>query len=140
MDIKESNIFLSLTSDWYLGDFGSSKFINEAITSTNIEFYVGGNLRGTRAKCEYDWFMLLVVLLRQVIYDPPNAMHILCDKDVFSVAKISNFIDSIEDENVKIACDELKELSKLNTIYDLINNERELRREELMKYSNSKVY
>ena len=62
MDVKGDNILLDGNGNWFLGDFGSCRFIGETILSTTEMFYHSRLLR-TPAHPRHDYFMLLVVLL-----------------------------------------------------------------------------
>lgn len=114
MDIKESNILIKESSDGktrlFLGDSGSSKVIGESITSTNIASYSRKILLRQPALAEYDWFMLLMTLLRQSLSDKTLWMTILCDSDEkFSNSKIKMYINSLEDKKLKEFFDSLDE-------------------------------
>jgi hypothetical protein len=62
MDVKGDNILLDGNGNWFLGDFGSCRFIGETILSTTEMFYHSRLLR-TPAHPRHDYFMLLVVLI-----------------------------------------------------------------------------
>ena len=62
MDVKGDNILLDGNGNWFLGDFGSCRFIGETILSTTEMFYHSRLLR-IPAHPRHDYFMLLVVLL-----------------------------------------------------------------------------
>lgn len=65
MDVKEGNIFIK-DGQWFLGDFGSCVHINDAVVSTTRGCYPGSVLIGKPAAWRYDWYMLCVVLVRQL--------------------------------------------------------------------------
>ena len=67
MDIKASNIFIAADGHWVLGDFGSSERIGEVITSSNLQAFSKTPVVGQAADTKYDWFMLLLVLLREYL-------------------------------------------------------------------------
>ena len=79
MDIKSDNIFIDADSSWVLGDFGSSRIIGTNITSSNLLHYVRFNLGNAEPK--YDWFMLLLVLLKETLEIKNTWLEILCGDD-----------------------------------------------------------
>jgi len=101
MDIKESNIFIDHGGNWYIGDFGSSKEINEKITSTNLNFYLKKSILNQPANTKYDYFMLLMVLLRQTIEDKKWIDHLCGEDEKFSREKIEKYLKEMtnKDEN-----------------------------------------
>ena len=66
MDVKGSNIFIDQAGDWYLGDFGSTCNIGHKVITTTPSFYPT-NLCGLPALPKYDWFMLLVTVLIELM-------------------------------------------------------------------------
>jgi serine/threonine protein kinase len=70
LDIKGSNIFIGKEtgSPWCIGDFGSSRRVGETVLSTTFFFYKK-DIRKTPALAEYDWYMLLVVILIESLDD-----------------------------------------------------------------------
>ena len=65
MDVKADNIFVNLSGAWFLGDFGSACKVNNKIQSSTEVFYYE-RIIGQPAETKYDWFMLLVTLLREL--------------------------------------------------------------------------
>ena len=57
---------VDIAGQWWIGDFGSSVRIGEAIVSTTPSCHPKGtHLLGSPARWEYDWYMLAVALLHQ---------------------------------------------------------------------------
>lgn len=79
MDIKADNIFIGSDKTWVLGDFGSSKSIGAKITTSNLVHYVRYPL--TTAETIYDWFMLLLVFLKESLQEKNTWISVLCDAD-----------------------------------------------------------
>jgi hypothetical protein len=70
MDVKEGNIFIK-DGQWFLGDFGSCVLIEEAVLSTTRGCYPDSDLIGKPAAWRYDWYMLCVVIVRQLdVHNP----------------------------------------------------------------------
>jgi serine/threonine protein kinase len=113
MDIKESNIFLKFEERktvLLLGDFGSSKFSSEPITSTNLDFYSKTGLRNKPAIFQYDWYMLLITLLRQTLDDKTTWMAMFCGTDEkFSNDLICRYLGAIEHVQLKELLCEVKD-------------------------------
>ena len=80
MDVKGSNILIDQAGDWYLGDFGSARDVNEAISTTTPSFYPV-SLCGLPAHPKYDWFMLLVTILIELMPKKQEWAKELCDTD-----------------------------------------------------------
>jgi serine/threonine protein kinase len=80
MDVKGSNILIDQTGDWYLGDFGSARDINEAVFTTTPSFYPI-SLCGLPAHPKYDWFMLLVTILIELMPKKLAWAKELCDTE-----------------------------------------------------------
>jgi len=80
MDVKGSNIFIDQAGDWYLGDFGSTCVKGETVTTTTPSFYPT-NLGSTRAYPKYDWFMLLVTILIEMMPKKHEWAKELCDTE-----------------------------------------------------------
>lgn len=96
MDIKADNIFVDDNKGWVLGDFGSSKRIGERITTSNLVHYARFNL--TFAEEKYDWFMLLLVLLKESMENKHDWISVLCGADgKYDAVKIKSYIDTIHD-------------------------------------------
>jgi serine/threonine protein kinase len=64
-DIKYGNIFV-VDNVWYLGDFGSMKKVGQPVTSTTFAYY-RSNIIHQPAHPRVDYYMLLVVLLKQTL-------------------------------------------------------------------------
>ena len=62
MDVKGDNVFFDAHGAWYLGDFGSACVVDSPIRSTTESFY-HCSVVGRPARPQYDWFMLLVMLI-----------------------------------------------------------------------------
>ncbi len=70
LDVKAMNIFVNGNGDWFLGDFGSCKPINELITSSSEQFYFKDIVfKSTLADPIIDWFMFLVLLMIETLVD-----------------------------------------------------------------------
>ena len=80
MDVKGSNILIDQAGDWYLGDFGSARDVNEAIFTTTPSYYPV-SLCGLAAHPKYDWFMLLVTILIELMPKKQEWAKELCDTD-----------------------------------------------------------
>ena len=78
MDVKGSNIFIDQAGDWYLGDFGSTRNIGENVLTTTPSFYPT-SLSGLPALPKYDWFMLLVAILIEVMPRKQDWAAALCE-------------------------------------------------------------
>lgn len=61
MDVKADNVFVDTNGDFFLGDFGSCKFIGDEVSSSTNIFY-HSNLNGCKAHPKIDLFMFLVML------------------------------------------------------------------------------
>jgi serine/threonine protein kinase len=70
LNVKGSNIFVGKESGspWCMGDFYSSRQVGEPVLSTTFFFYKK-DIRKTPALAEYDWYMLLVVILIESLDD-----------------------------------------------------------------------
>jgi len=80
MDVKGSNIFIDQGGDWYLGDFGSTCDSGEAVITTTPSFYPN-NLCGLPAHPKYDWFMLLVTILIELMPKKHEWAKELCETE-----------------------------------------------------------
>ena len=81
MDIKGSNILLDQAGEWYLGDFGSTCRIGGSVISTTRSFYPD-DLIGKPAMSKYDWLILLVVILIEMLPKKHLWNEELCDDGV----------------------------------------------------------
>lgn len=91
MDIKSDNIFIGADKTWVLGDFGSSKPIGAAVTTSNLKHYVRYQL--TTAEKVYDWFMLLLVFVKESLDDKNTWIDVLCDaQDKYDANRIDQYI------------------------------------------------
>ena len=80
MDVKGSNIFIDQAGDWYLGDFGSTCVKGGTVTTTTPSFYPT-KLGGMSAYSKYDWFMLLVTILIEMMPKKHEWATELCDTE-----------------------------------------------------------
>jgi len=89
MDVKGSNILIDQAGDWYLGDFGSARDVNEAVLTTTPSFYPV-SLCGLPAHPKYDWFMLLVTILIELMPKKHEWAKELCDsgRNVVTFARV----------------------------------------------------
>ena len=78
MDVKGSNILIDQAGDWYLGDFGSTRAAGEAVFTTTPSFYPT-SLSGLPALPKYDWFMLLVTILIELMPRKQDWAAVLCE-------------------------------------------------------------
>ena len=110
MDIKADNIFISPDKRWVLGDFGSSKVAGERITTSNLIAFMRTKL--DKAVPELDWFMLLLVLLKESLATRDSWIKLLCDNDEkYDATKIEQCIlalpaevDSLRDFLLELWC------------------------------------
>ena len=89
MDVKGSNILIDQAGDWYLGDFGSACDINDPVITTTPSFYPA-DLCGLPAHPKYDWFMLLVTILIELMPKKHEWAKELCDsgRNVVTFARV----------------------------------------------------
>lgn len=80
MDIKSDNIFIGSDKSWVLGDFGSSRRIDDMVTSTYLISFA--RFRIVIAQPIYDWFMLLVMLLKESLPIRDEWISVLCGRDM----------------------------------------------------------
>lgn len=80
MDVKGSNIFIDQGGNWFLGDFGSTRDIGEAVITTTPSFYPT-NICGLPAHPKYDWFMLLVTILIELMPKKHEWAKKLCETE-----------------------------------------------------------
>jgi hypothetical protein len=80
MDVKGSNILIDQAGDWYLGDFGSARDINDVVITTTPSFYPT-DLCGLPALPKYDWFMLLVTILIELMPKKHEWAKKLCETE-----------------------------------------------------------
>ena len=94
MDVKGDNILLDGNGNWFLGDFGSCRFIGETILSTTEMFYHSRLLR-TPAHPRHDYFMLLVVLIIESLPNKHNFVEELVDavEKRVSLAKVKEMAE-----------------------------------------------
>ena len=78
LDIKAHNIFVNGNGEWVLGDFGSCKYIGDKVVSTTPIYYFK-QIRGKKAVPAYDYYMLLVVLLIELLPDKRNIQEALME-------------------------------------------------------------
>lgn len=98
MDIRDTNIFIDINGDWFLGDFGSTKLMNEPITTTSLFMFSREKVIGQPAVPRYDWFMLLLVLVKEALrVNHSSWIPFLCDEDEkYDSSKILSCISSPE--------------------------------------------
>lgn len=94
MDVKEGNIFIK-DGQWFLGDFGSCVHFDEPVLSTTRGCFPDSNLIGKKAAWRYDWYMLCVVLVRQL-----NVRNAFEPGDVES-SQMENRINHSDNEELK---------------------------------------
>lgn len=78
LDVKGDNIFVGADGEWVLGDFGSCKRVGEEIISTTAMFH-HTMLTGKKAVVGFDFFMLLVTLLIELLPHKSNFSDALCE-------------------------------------------------------------
>ena len=77
LDVKGDNIFVGGDGEWVLGDFGSCKRVGEEIISTTAMFH-HTMLTGKKAVVGFDFFMLLMTLLIELLPDKDTFIDALC--------------------------------------------------------------
>lgn len=77
LDVKGDNIFVGGDGEWVLADFGSCKYVDEEIISTTALFH-HTKLTGKKAVVGFDFFMLLVTLLIELLPDKHAFIDALC--------------------------------------------------------------
>ncbi len=92
MDIKPDNIFINQEGAWYLGDFGSSKKVGDAITSCTEMMYPRA-LRGKPAKKEYDIFMLGLTVL--IAADLAHFKQLYSDDNVLEMRLVAEKLSQL---------------------------------------------
>eukprot|EP01038_Epipyxis_sp_PR26KG_P017496 gene17496-24223_t len=99
---------------WLLGDFGSSKRINKKVKTTNLASYVKIQIK--TAQPQYDWFMLLMVLLKESLPQKNKWMKIFCvEDDKYDISRIGPYIEDIAldaDERLKVLFKDLLHRTK----------------------------
>jgi len=80
MDVKGSNILIDQAGEWYLGDFGSTRDIGELVITTTPSFYPI-DLCNKPAQPKYDWFMLLVTILIEMMPKKHEWATELCEAE-----------------------------------------------------------
>jgi Protein kinase domain len=95
MDVKGSNILIDQAGDWYLGDFGSARDINDVVITTTPSFYPT-DLCGLPALPKYDWFMLLVTILIELMPKKHMWANELCDsgRNVVTFARVKQSLEN----------------------------------------------
>lgn len=86
MDIKGDNIFIDSDGNWVIADFGSCKFEGDLVISTTKIFYYE-SLFGKPAIPQFDYFMLLVVLLIETLPDKHKFFETFHDRDSIHISK-----------------------------------------------------
>jgi hypothetical protein len=86
LDIKGDNIFIDSDGNWVIADFGSCKLIGKPVGSTTKIFYYE-SLFGKPARPEFDYFMLLVVLLIETLPDKHKFSETFHDRDSIHISK-----------------------------------------------------
>jgi len=111
MDIKSDNIFVGADKSWVLGDFGSAKKIGEPITTSSLVNF--SPFRLTNAEVKYDWYMLLLMLLKESLESWDQWVTILCDENKkYNAKKIDEQIHLLEtDSPLKTLLLELQDLA-----------------------------
>jgi hypothetical protein len=95
MDIKSDNIFVGANKSWVLGDFGSAKRIGEPITTSNLVDFAPFRL--VCAEVKFDWYMLLLTLLKESLESWDQWVTILCDEnEKYNAKKINEQIRLLE--------------------------------------------
>jgi serine/threonine protein kinase len=78
LDIKADNIFVDAEGEWVLGDFGSCKRIDQIVGSTT-PLYHYERISGQKAKPAFDYYMLLVTLLIELLPDKHDFIDALTE-------------------------------------------------------------
>lgn len=100
MDVKPDNIFLTQSGTWYLGDFGSCRHIGDKILSYTDVFYPEC-LYGQPAKPAYDWYMLAVSLLIELLPDKRKWRSNLCRNKVVARDLVDASIHGLVNERAR---------------------------------------
>ncbi|KAJ1409975.1 hypothetical protein B484DRAFT_403037 [Ochromonadaceae sp. CCMP2298] len=88
LDVKGDNIFVDSDGEWVLGDFGSCKKIGEEVISTTAQFH-HKKLTGEIAAPGFDFYMLLVTLLIELLPDKHAYSDALCESQGRGVVRAS---------------------------------------------------
>ena len=101
-DIKYGNIFV-VDNVWYLADFGSMKKVGRPVTSTTFAYY-RSNIIHQPADPRVDYYMLLVVLLKQTLPDVTLAETLFYDKldTHINHAKMMLYVQQFKEEKLKV--------------------------------------
>lgn len=101
-DIKYGNIFV-VDNVWYLADFGSMKKVGRLVTSTTFAYY-RSNIIHQPADPRVDYYMLLVVLLKQTLPDVTLAETLFYDKldTHINHAKMMLYVQQFKEEKLKV--------------------------------------
>ena len=94
-------MFSSKGPQLLLGDFRSSKTVGESIYTTNLEFFSRNLLKGEPEIPQYDWYMLLLTLLRQSLDNKSTWMTHFCENNKRSIRLICNYVQQIEQLELK---------------------------------------
>ena len=88
LDIKGDNIFIDANGDWFIGDFGSCKKIGECVVTTTTMFH-WQKIIGEKADPCFDYYMLLVILLIELLADKHSFLEELCSESETGVTRVS---------------------------------------------------
>ena len=114
MDIKADNIFIGADKSWVLGDFGSSKNRGDIVTTSNLVHFVHFPLYFAEPK--YDYFMLLLVFLKESLEKKRSWIEVLCDGDEkYDPQKKDNCIRGMTTPGLQSMCVQLQTLAKAST-------------------------
>jgi hypothetical protein len=93
MDIKDNNIFVK-DGLWFIGDFGSCVIFEDPITSTSHPLAEKLLREKTSSSWKYDWYMLCMVITRQlnVHVDFPYFIHQIHD----TMVELINLCPNVE--------------------------------------------
>ena len=100
-DIKYGNIFV-INNVWYLADFGSMKKVGHSVTSTTFAYY-RSNIIHQPADPRVDYYMLLVVLLKQTLPDVKLAATLFYDilDTHINHAKMMLYVQQFKEEKLR---------------------------------------
>jgi len=88
LDIKGDNIFIDANGEWFIGDFGSCKRIGDTVVTTTTLFH-WQNIVGKKATPHFDYSMLLVMLLIELLPDKHSFLVSLSEPSETGVTRMS---------------------------------------------------
>lgn len=88
LDVKGDNIFVGGDGEWVLGDFGSCKLVGEEVITTTAQYH-HTKLTGKKAVVGFDFFMLLMTLLIELLPNKNAFGDALCAPQEFGIVYAS---------------------------------------------------